>query len=614
MKATLAISLAAGTLLLAGAIGAARQSDARHTARQASPAPDTGAAVARRVMTGMNAIPVGAPTADGRYLTTTDWETGDLALYDLTAQRLRRLTNKGSWELDGSFADASIPSPDGRLVAFTWFSDSTLRGELRLIGADGAGQRVLVDRPQIVWIYPSDWSPNSRDVLVTQSRLDRTTQLAMVDAENRSLRVLRSFDWQHTVGPARISPDGRYVAFSLSEDREGGADVHVMGMEGDGERILKHPANDALLDWTPDGDHLLMLSDRGGTPAIYLQPIEHGRARGEPILVKPEAWRVTGMGVTDGGRFYYGVQISAREARFARLDRATGMVAGGSEPFTTERPLGGTMRPEWSPDGRMVAYLSQTRTAHTTRHLRIRSLEGGGEQQISLDLAYANRLRWSPDGSTILVGGRDRNDRQGFLLVDVRTGRTSFRVAQFPSADEGARLYEWAPNGESVLYYHGRILAPARFQHRIMRYALESGDTSVVYQLPDSLEAIGDFWALAPSGEALAYKGSPKSPAGWHLVVVTLPEGEERHIATFANIVRGGIAWSPDEAALLVYGRPTPADSTALYRVTLADGRVKLLGLAKGNEIVRMRLHPDGDRIAFTEGHAEFEKIGRAHV
>jgi Tol biopolymer transport system component len=607
MKTALAIFLAAGVVLLGRGLAPQAESEAALSVVRSSAPSDTVRGVARRVMTGMNATPVGAPTADGRYLTTTDWESGDLALYDLESRSLHRLTHKGSWEADGSFADMSIPSRDGRLVAYTWFSDSTQRAELRLIGIDGADQRVLVDHPQIVWIYPADWSSNSRDVLVTLNRLDRTTQLALVDSEHGSLRVLRSFDWQRAVGTARISPDGRYVAFSLSDDREGSADVHVMGMDGDGERILKNPANDELLDWTPDGDHLLILSERGGTPAIYLQPITEGRPEGPAVLIKPEAWRVWGMGITDAGRFYYGVQISAREARFARLEPSSGKVIGTSEPLTTHRPLGGTMRPEWSPDGRMVAYLSQANQTLATRRLRIRALEQGVEQEILLELGYANRLRWSPDGSTILVGGRDRNDREGFLLVNVRTGHMNFRVVQFPSAEEGARLYEWAPDGESVLYYHGRILAPGRFQGRIMRYALESGDTGVVYQLPDSLAAVADFWTLARSGEALAYKGSPKSGAGWHLVVVMLPEGEERHIATFANIVKGGVAWSPDEDALLVYGRPTSADSMALYRVALADGDVKLLGLAKGNEVARMRVHPDGDRIAFTEGHAEFE-------
>ena len=40
----------------------------------------------------------GAPSPDGRYLSYTDWETGDLAIYEFATGKKRRLTNKGSWD------------------------------------------------------------------------------------------------------------------------------------------------------------------------------------------------------------------------------------------------------------------------------------------------------------------------------------------------------------------------------------------------------------------------------------------------------------------------------------------------------------------------------------
>ena len=45
-----------------------------------------------------------AISPDGRFLTYTDWSTGDLALQDLKTGEKRHLTNKGSWEKSSEFA------------------------------------------------------------------------------------------------------------------------------------------------------------------------------------------------------------------------------------------------------------------------------------------------------------------------------------------------------------------------------------------------------------------------------------------------------------------------------------------------------------------------------
>ncbi|MFB3068822.1 MAG: tetratricopeptide repeat protein, partial [Acidobacteriota bacterium] len=60
----------------------------------------------------------GAISPDGRFLTYTDWSTGDLVLQDLKTGEKSHLTNKGSWEKSSEFAlwEQAI-SPDGKQVA-----------------------------------------------------------------------------------------------------------------------------------------------------------------------------------------------------------------------------------------------------------------------------------------------------------------------------------------------------------------------------------------------------------------------------------------------------------------------------------------------------------------
>lgn len=43
---------------------------------------------------------------------------------------------------------------------------------------------------------------------------------------------------------------------------------------------MQHPADDRLLDWTPDGTALLFWSDREGSPGVWLQPMQSGKPSG----------------------------------------------------------------------------------------------------------------------------------------------------------------------------------------------------------------------------------------------------------------------------------------------------------------------------------------------
>ncbi|NIS66410.1 MAG: hypothetical protein GTO05_14875, partial [Gemmatimonadales bacterium] len=55
----------------------------------------------------------GSPTPDGRGFAYVDYETGDVALWDLPTGEHRRLTHEGSWAPPEQFAINVSVSPDG---------------------------------------------------------------------------------------------------------------------------------------------------------------------------------------------------------------------------------------------------------------------------------------------------------------------------------------------------------------------------------------------------------------------------------------------------------------------------------------------------------------------
>jgi len=82
----------------------------------------------------------GKVSFDGRFVSFTD-ETGNIAIRDLVTGQDRRLTDKGGVSFgSGGFAEESVPSPDGKSVAYAWWGATY---DLRVVGLDGSKPRVL---------------------------------------------------------------------------------------------------------------------------------------------------------------------------------------------------------------------------------------------------------------------------------------------------------------------------------------------------------------------------------------------------------------------------------------------------------------------------------------
>ena len=114
------------------------------------------AMVARR-LTGAVAVS-GSPSSDGRYLSTIDFRTGDVAVINVATGQIRALTDKESpWGNENVVN--SVMSPSGDEVAYTW-ADYAKRPnyDLRVIAtAEGAKPRILYSNDDVEWIRASDW-------------------------------------------------------------------------------------------------------------------------------------------------------------------------------------------------------------------------------------------------------------------------------------------------------------------------------------------------------------------------------------------------------------------------------------------------------------------------
>lgn len=548
----------------------------------------------RQVWTGRTVDALGTISGDGRTLSFTDWETGDLALRDMRSGSTRRLTNKGSWSTSDDFAEFSAISRDGSQVAHGWYNAETGRYQVRLIRSDGsAGSvRTVFDNPDVIWIAPHDWSPDGRWLAVQLTRVDRTAQIGLVNISDGTFRSLRSTDWR---GTTRIffSPDGSMIAYDLSQEDDAHArDVFVLSVDGTRQfTVATHRAHDIVVGWSPDGRSVLFASDRAGSMGLWATPVVNGQPGTTPALLKSDVGHLTtSLGVTRSGTLVYGVRKSAVTIATAPLDLEGGRLSAPAYPF--ESYLSTLSMPDWSPDGELIVAVAEQSRARVG--LTIRRADGGHVRDLSVPLSYSQRPRWAPDGS-ITVQGADFQGRQGFYRVDSTSGEaTPLLLGEDASVFLGQA--SWLPDGESIVFRRNMS-----DQNRVFVRNLRSGEERLLVGHP-SLFGL----SASPDGRSIAYILRDRERQVSTVVAQTIDTGAARELVSMPaspNLVNMTL-WTPDGQRLIFASGRTMNTQAKLWVVDVHGGKPKQIEPEIGTTIAAfsVRLHPDGQTIAFAGG------------
>jgi len=569
-------------------------------------AQDSGGMTARRVWAGSRPS---ALSSDGRYFTYVDWSTGNLALRDLVTGEARPLTHKSSPQESLEFAGSSVFSPDDRQVVYTWYSNQSR--ELRLIGLDGSDPRVLYSNEEVEYLQPAAWSPDGEHVLATFSRRDRTNQIGLVAVADGSVRVLKTLDWR---GPSKMSfsPDGRTIAYAFQPQEDSpNRDIFLLATDGSRETtLIEHPANDRFPVWTPDGEKVVFASDRTGSMSLWAIRVRDGRPQGVAELVKRDTGRILPLIFTPEGSFYYGRSTSMQDVYIASLDLATGkLFEAPTRPI--QRFVGANGWPDWSPDGRYLAYSSVRKTMVTgdgfgSRVIVIRSVETGEERELSPGLFWPHlRPRWSPDGSFLLVGATDAKGREGLYRVDPQTGEAE-PLGQSEDGDY-SDVSVLSPDGKSLFIKHKqRVEGPKTYHYRLLRRNLETGRETELYpDLPPT--GLSNSLALSPDGRQLAFALFDWPARSVVLQVVPVGSGEPHELLRMKDPEKipwsNALAWSPDGKELLFVKCNSDCvnEKRELWGIPARGGEPRRLELAMEG-LAGLRFHPDGKQIAFTAG------------
>ncbi|MFW5419198.1 S9 family peptidase [Nocardiopsis sp. CNT-189] len=190
-----------------------------------------------------------------------------------------------------------------------------------------------------------------------------------------------------------FSPDGTRIAFLRAEEGTG-AQLYVMPAGG-GEpwRLTGHPLGVSDPVWSPDG-----------TRIAYLARVpEEGRYRGEPGKEPPRRitalrYRLNGVGYTNDRRTHLFTVDAAETA--------------GSQPEPVRVTEGDHDHsgPDWSPDGRLLAFASarhEGRDTDMVADVWTCAPDGTGLRRITRNDLAASAARFTPDGSSVVFTAHD---------------------------------------------------------------------------------------------------------------------------------------------------------------------------------------------------------------
>ncbi|MBN2408170.1 MAG: PD40 domain-containing protein [Candidatus Aminicenantes bacterium] len=555
----------------------------------------------RLLWSGPDTDSVGKASPDGMFLSYIDHENANLCIKEIASGKTTIVTTKEPWGKSYEFAVSSCWSFDGKQLAYGWFNkDNSI--ELRTIDTDGSDVRVLYQQKNEM-AFPMAWSPDGRSIAVSLMRdFYKSYNVSLISVEDGSVKVLKTAKLLKTAPKnMTFSSDSRYLVVDLPQgDDDPKHDLFAFSVDGQKEmRISKHPADDSVLEWIPGSNNLLFLSDRTGTQDAWIVEFADGQTRGEPRLVRKDLGQVTPLGLSREGSFFYRLGSEMTDIAIASIDLEKQALV--EPPKILPLPVvGANYHPQWSPDGKYLAYLSNPRSGPggaSKPALWIRSADTGETREITTNLQSIARPCWAPDGHSLFVVGNDGKTFLGIFQIQVQTGQTTFFVDSEPGAN--IKFIAPAPDGKSVYYTYFEF---AKKRCRIMSIGLSNREIRELYRQ----EAPPDIGGLriSPDGKNLVF-GTIEPDGSWVLEAFPLPGGPPRKIfSTKANASGVSTApfWAPDGKRLLFFMDVSKGKDkrSELWSVPVEGGGPQSLGLTIDMNPRSVSLHPDGRRLAFS--------------
>ena len=528
-----------------------------------------------------------AISSDGRYVAFE--EHGQISVQDLRtleAHAVIGVFNSSKEKLYGP-----IISPDGKQLA-CFRQPAEGPEDLYVVGTDGSNARPIAK--SVVDLF--GWTPDGKRLLVrVRGDVGRPQDvlLSVSDGSRQPIPGLPS-----PIIDARISPDGRHVAFLKRANAGAPPGIYTLPIEG-GTPVLLVENAAVTLRWTPDGNQMLFYRDLQGTSALWSIPVTNGAPAGPARVVKDNISGV--LDVTAAGDIYYRVRIMTNDVYVAGVDTQSTRLTSQPTPLTSGGMATGGAA--WSPDGQYLAY-------YTLGGIVIRSVRTGEERKLNpKDPLNATRRFWP--GSLQVLWSADSKSLFGtgggvVGLVDIQTGEVK-RLwdddSRLPVYRDGEATGPYnpsvalAPDGRTI-YQLERD--PAAQQTKVMRVDLQTKARSEIYRM--DADIVRGF-AISRDGSRLLMtrvRTVPGGPPKGTATIVILPTGGGGATEMAMPPKMSNPSWSSDGRRLLFARGQSTGE---FYSMPVEGGSPQLMGTGIGlSDPSFLGASPDGIQIVFTDG------------
>jgi dipeptidyl aminopeptidase/acylaminoacyl peptidase len=255
----------------------------------------------------------------------------------------------------------------------------------------------------------------------------------------------------HDVGDPQISPDGQWVAYTVTTTDETAdkrtTDLWMVSWDGSQDLRLTYNVDSSASSprWSPDGKYLAFESDRPGKAKgsqVWVLDRRGGEAR-QLTDVKGHlgsyAWS------PDGKKLLLSIRADEDEAKNA--DKKDEKKDEKPKPIVIDRyHFKQDVQGYQTGSARALLYLWDVETQKLDK--------------LTTDKEHdENNPSWSPDGSRIAFVSNhdpdwDRTINSNVFVVDAAPNSTPKQLTTFKGADGGRRL-DWSPDGKWIAYTQG---------------------------------------------------------------------------------------------------------------------------------------------------------------
>jgi tricorn protease len=380
-------------------------------------------------------------------------------------------------------------SPDGNTIAFTGEYDGNV--DVFVIPANGGVPKRLTWHPAPDQVI--GWSPDGKNVLFSSPRTAYSSfnEMFTVPTDGgfeQRLPLPRGFE-------AAYSPDGKrlaYVpvrrAFTAWKRYRGGGTTRIWIADLADSKVEKVPrvnSNDFCPMWV--SDKVYFLSDRNGPVTLFsydtrskavkelvsnkgldlksasagpgaivyeqfgslhLLDLSSGKSVPVPVRINGDFPELRSRLVNVGKRLgKHAISPTGVRAVFAaRGEIVTVPAEKGDARNVTNTPGVMERDPQWSPDGRSIAYLSEE-SGEYALHIRPQ-ISGGDVNRIPLETGYYMDPRWSPDSKKIAL----MDSKFRLWYVDLETKTQKQIDSDYYQITGGDLIPAWSPDSKWLAY------------------------------------------------------------------------------------------------------------------------------------------------------------------